>query len=467
MSLPDSTPGGRPPPTVDRTHWRRGAGIGVPVLVAVVILAVGILSGRVEVAGLALPVLLSVAWSLHRRPDAAEPEEGTGRVEVTAGDHDAGAGRIGGRVVWRPGPRSEQLRVTVSAPGHTAARMVLGRRPRATDPAPDAEGGVRAVPVSMRSVRTGRRPVFGVEAVETCAGQVRIRPAQQLPPIAVTVLPTARGLRELPLPPRLQGLTGPHGSTRAGDGGDLRDINLFLPGDRLRRIDWRVTARHAGPGRLTDLYVRRTFATADATVMLVLDSRDEVGADVRTWGDVSAVREDQPTSLDHARDAAATVARSYLEAGDRVGLDDLGRLRRPVPPAGGRRQLDRLRQRIAVSEPDGEPKQRRRVPRLPSGCLIVLFSTFLDDEAMWLAQQWRSSGHRVVAVDVLPVLRLTELDPRQRVAYRIVAMERRDRLAALARSDVEVVRWLADPADPGQPPLDVAMTALARRRVRR
>ena len=79
------------------------------------------------------------------------------------------------------------------------------------------------------------------------------------------------------------------------------------------------------------LYVRRTFATADATVMLVIDSRDQIGPRVATWGDAARLREDESTSLDIARHAAISLARQYVSAGDRVGLEDLGKLRRPGP----------------------------------------------------------------------------------------------------------------------------------------
>lgn len=457
MSLPEPYPPGlRTPPPVRR--WTKGTGALAPALVGLGLILAGILFGRVEITGLGLPLLLGLAWVWPRRPSSI------GRVEMSAdltGDgHTSTDGRLRALVQWEPADGVEHLCVVVSAPGHRPAEAVLAR----------PKDGLRSVEVSIRSVRTGRREIFALSHAEGAAGQVlAVQPAAARP-LELTVLPTARALRELPLPPRLQGLTGPHDSSRPGDGGDLRDVNLFAAGDRLRRIDWRVTARQAGrsgPGPITDLYVRRTFSTADATVMLVLDSRDEVGADVTTWGDLSRLREDEQTSLNHAREAAATVARCYLEAGDRVGLEDLGRLRRPIAPAGGRRQLQRLRERIALSAPEGEPRRRRRVPRLPSGSLIVIFSTFLDDEAVQLAQGWRSTGHRVIAVDVLPRLEVAQLDSRQQIAFRIVTMERADRLAELRRSDVDVVCWIHDPAEPGSLPIAAALTTLARRRVRR
>jgi uncharacterized protein (DUF58 family) len=315
--------------------------------------------------------------------------------------------------------------------------------------------------------------MFAVAYLEAGPGQVvRSLPASA-GPVKVTVLPGVRPLGQLPLPSRLQGLTGPHGSQRPGDGGDLRDINEFVPGDRLRRIDWRVSARRSaavGDARqLSQLYVRRTFAMADATVMLVLDSRDDVGPDVSTWGDAASVRQDEATSLDIAREAAASLARRYLDAGDRVGLEDLGRLRRPVPPAGGRQQLHRLVRGLALAQPEGEPKRRKRAPRLPSGALILVFSTFLDDDAAQLAQLWRRSGHRVVAVDVLPRISDRLLADRVLTASRIIRMERGDRLLSLARTGVEVVHWEGDPDGNGSPDaVEVTLSALARqRRLRR
>jgi uncharacterized protein (DUF58 family) len=139
-----------------------------------------------------------------------------------------------------------------------------------------------------------------------------------------------------------------------------------------------------------------------------------------------------------------------------------------VSPAGGRHQLHRLMQRLALAQPEGEPKRRHRAPRLPSGALIIVFSTFLDDEAAQLAQLWHHAGHRVVAVDVLPRISRDPLPARVLTAYRMVRLERGDRLLALARSGVELVHWEGDPDGHGtRVPVTVALSALARRRLRR
>ena len=95
----------------------------------------------------------------------------------------------------------------------------------------------------------------------------------------------------------------------------------------------------------------------------------------------------------------------------------------------------------------------------PSGALVVLFSTFLDDEAALVASVWRRSGHRVVAVDVLPTLRERHLKDQERLAMRMIRMAREDRLAELVDLDVELVTWRESP--------HVALASLARRAQRR
>lgn len=451
-----------------RKSWLATRGLTSAVIVGWLLLVIGVLAGRVALVGFAIPMLIAAVWSWYRRP--RQP----GTVELAGADQTASTGGLWGRIRWAPAPGVDALRIRVSASGHRSVNALLARPRQATQ---------RDVWCHIRTVRTGRREIFSLDHAEILAEQLFELAGSREPDLSVTVLPRASGLRELPLPSRLQGLTGPHESRRAGDGGDLRDIHLFTPGDRMRRIDWRTTARRrAGSGPLTDLYVRRTFATADAAVMVVLDSRDDVGPDLTTWSDSSNLGEDQPTSLDHARAAAASLARRYLQNGDRVGLEDLGRYSRPLTPAGGGRQLQRLMMRITLAEPEGEPRRRKRPPRIPSGALIVLCSTFLDDETAQLALWWHQAGHRVIAIDVLPQLDLSRAPDRLVTGYRIVAMERADRLAQLSATGIEVIRWtttVADPADgpsssePGTVTVAGAtdpassLAILARRRMRR
>ena len=432
------------------------------VAAGVVLLALGVVSRRPDIVAISVPLLVGVAWSTSSRPQQNPSARLRGEDQPTGPSEVVEV-----EVLLEPAEAPTALALRVRAPGHRPAEALVAVEPRpagdGSRTAGDGPGsagdeltGQRRLSATMRTVRTGRRELFRLAHRGVAPDALLSTAAVADPPATMTILPSARSLAELPLPYRLQGLTGPHASRRAGSGGDLHDVALFTPGDRLRRIDWRVTARlntaPAVPGSdrtISQLYVRRTFATADATVMLVIDSRDQVGPRVSTWGDATLLREDESTSLDIARHAAVSLARQYLAIGDRVGLEDLGKLRRPAPPAGGRRQLQLLTHQLALAEPEGEPTRRRRLPRLPSGALIVVFSTFLDDDAAAMAHAWRRAGQRVLAVDTLPRLLVSGIPERLWIAYRIVAMERVDRITRLAAAGVETFAWMDPERDPG------------------
>jgi len=441
--------------------WGRTSSVAGGLAAGLTLLLVGAMGGRPEIALLGVAPVIAAAWDLTRRTG--------GRVDVTLrrgreGLPDGGPDGVGPApdietIDDTPGDGRLRARVHLEVPDGTAAvRLRVGRAGSTTTAALVRVDRTRDVGVTVRTVRTGPQDLVRAEAQGVGAGFATIDDPVSSAPREVLLLPSARRLGPLPLPFRLRGLTGAHESQRPGDGGGLRDVHPFVPGDRLRRIDWRVTARRSPD--LSELYVRRTFALADAVVMLVVDSRDDVGPDPATWSGFEPVRPQDPTSLDLARQAAASIARDLVAVGDRVGLDDLGVRRRPVAPGGGRRQLDRIVHRLALTHPEGEPTVRLRAPQLPSGALVVVFSTFLDDAAARAARSWRRSGHRVVAVDVLPRVRAAALNQRERLALRLVVIERTDRLAELAANGVELVPWAAgDPA--------VELARLARRSHRR
>ncbi|MFT4109302.1 DUF58 domain-containing protein [Propionicimonas sp.] len=412
--------------------WRDGGLHDAAVVAGVVLLLAGLLVGRADVALLGVPALLATVFS-RTRPPAGPLEAG----------EDPAAGEAAGGVESRVHVGGGELaHVRASAAGHRVTEFVA-RLP----------AGGRRFGLRLASVRTGPQ--------ETAVVDVRgYDGVWEHDPLTVggtgrLVLPSSMRLGAVPVPRSLRGVTGPRVSRRFGDGNELRDIHPFVPGDRLRRIDWRATARRSPD--LDTLYVRRTFADAEAAVMLVVDSRDDVGPDVRTWRGYGEQRVDEATSLDLARHAAASVARALVEHGDRVGLVDLARETRPVPPAAGRRHLRRILHGLALAHPVGQPSPRVRPPQVPADTLVYLFSTVLDDAAAQLVRTWRSLGHQVVVVDTLPDVRpVTE--PHLAIAWRIVRMERALRLDRLAREGVPIVSW----AGSGRLRAAASLEALAR-----
>ncbi|WP_454729271.1 DUF58 domain-containing protein [Cellulosimicrobium protaetiae] len=405
----------------DAPRWRTTVHLAAGVLLGTTLLALGVLFRRPDAALLGLAPLLGAVWGWTHRP------HGPVTVQVVL-DTDAPAGTLAARTVADVPPGVELLRLRALAPGG----LVTERLVRTT-------AGTHELAWHAPSARTGVTDTlrvdyaaYGPDGVEEQVARVARGPRR-------LVLPRPTPLGRLPLSSRLRGLSGPHTSRRPGDGTELRDVDAFRPGDRLRRIDWRATARRSPT--LDTLYVRRTFGTAEATVVLVVDSRDDVAPDLSTWSGVGAQRPDEATSLDLARHAAASVAQAVLADGDRVALDDLGRLARPVRPGGGRRHLRRILHGLALARPVGDPSARHRPPQVPAGAAVYLFSTLLDDEAPRLARQWHDTGHVVVVVDVLPPVSVAEVDDHVATAWTVTRHERADRVHDLRERGIVVARW--------------------------
>lgn len=421
-------------PTV--STWR-AVGFRSAAVAGVLLFVIALALGRPDVALLGVPALLGAVFS-RTKPPAAAPSVSEEPAAPEAAGSIESALRIAG---------GEAAHLRAAAAGHRPAEVILDVRTE------------RTVGLRLASVRTGPQ-VTAVADVRAREG-VWEHDLQTAGGTRRLVLPTSMRLGKVPVPRRLRGLTGPRPSRRFGDGSELRDVHPFAPGDRLKRIDWRTTARRSP--NLDTLYVRRSFADAEAVVMLVVDSRDDVGPDLRTWRGFSEQRVDETTSLDLARHAAASVAGALIESGDRVGLVDLGLETRPLPPAAGRRHLRRIVHGLALARPLGQPHPTVRPPQLPADALIYLFSTVLDQAAVQLARIWRSLGHPVVLVDTLPDVRPVA-EPHLAVAWRILRMERQLRLDELAREGVPIVRWAGSARSDAAARFDTLARAAARQR---
>lgn len=401
-------------------HWLSSVGLIFGLGVGVLLAGGGLLASRPELVLVAAPILASVVWAFQRRPRGNAP------VRVTT--------QIGARTA------SEFLDYTVSfeLPDATDAVILrLYERGRAKSELVVSAQTAQKLSGQIGIVHSGPQELVRVDYSLVGPQSGVVTAPTPGPRTRRVIPPRILSLRRLPLPFRMFGLSGGHDSARPGDGGEFRDIGQFAPGDRLRRIDWRVTARRAqAPG---DLYVRHSFATADATVLVVMDSRDDI-ADLivnKTGGP----RRETVTSLDLAREAAASIAKGYANQGDRIGFRDLAGSTRAFAPGGGTAHLQRMLSGIARARPIGSPLRRLRPPVIPAGALVYVLSTFLDSEAARMAELWRVSGHRVVAVDVLPVTPRAGLRREQEAALRMVLLERESRILELASLGVDVIRW--------------------------
>jgi uncharacterized protein (DUF58 family) len=411
--------------------------IAIGVAGSAILAAVGLVFSRPDVIGIGLPLALTTAWMLLRRPrDSvmsielhAHPEGSESSSEVVA---VADAILDGDWLQVAIDQEEQRSGLADVKPG----RSVLTARSRLQH-----SGPVELLAVTVRGV--------ALDGAWVSDAGPHVVLERNTPP---------RQLRigRLPVAPRLTGLHGSHEAARPGQGGDFRDIHPFAPGDELRRVDWRATARAARrPG---DLLVRRTTTLSDSSVVIAVDTAEDLGTVVASWGaddpDRSGI-----TSLDLAREAALSIATAAVGIGDRVAYHALSPSGRSIPSGGGRRHLARVRDVIAATGQSDDDSRYRRSPVVPSGSIVFVLSTFFDGVAAQLATRWRAAGHAVVAVDVLPTPDESRLTREQRVALRTLLAERSDILVELRHAGVEVVAWT-------DPDVDVAMRLAALRQQR-
>jgi len=112
----------------------------------------------------------------------------------------------------------------------------------------------------------------------------------------------ARGLSFLPRSSATSALSGRHASRLRGRGLNFEEMRNYLPGDDIRMIDWKATARTGTP------YVRVFTEERDRPALLVVDQRMSMFFGTRL--NLKSVT---------AAEAAAITALQILDAGDRVG----------------------------------------------------------------------------------------------------------------------------------------------------
>lgn len=254
----------------------------------------------------------------------------------------------------------------------------------------------------------------------------------------------ARSLSFLPRQPARSVLNGRHASKLRGRGLNFEELREYLPGDDVRSIDWKVTARTGQP------HVRVMTEERDRPALIVVDQRMSMFFGSRL--NMKSVT---------AAEAGALAAFRILEQGDRVGGIVFGDEHlAEIRPQRSRIALDRLLAAMAdangllrADAPAVEPMSLTRVLRsvartAPRNHLILVLSDFdvVDEETRRLITGIARLNDLILVLvsdpfaDALPEgLRLivsdgelqTEVDTGDRIVRRRLSEMARGRLATI------------------------------------
>jgi uncharacterized protein (DUF58 family) len=241
------------------------------------------------------------------------------------------------------------------------------------------------------------------------------------------VYPAEETLRELLRPLETQVFAGNHVARQKGEGIEFADLRPFVPGDRVRHVNWRASARRG------ELWINEHHAERNADVVILVDSF----AEARRGG---------RSTLDPALRAAATLAARYLRQKDRVGFVTFGGVLNWLFPSSGTTQLYRivdsmLDTQIVLSY---AWKDIGVVPRrtLPPQALLLALTPLLDERSAVALLDLRARGFDVVAVEISPLSLLPEPQSElAAVADRLWRLRREAIRGRFERAGIPVAVW--------------------------
>ncbi|MEM8932638.1 MAG: DUF58 domain-containing protein [Acidobacteriota bacterium] len=186
----------------------------------------------------------------------------------------------------------------------------------------------------------------------------------------VRVLPNFR-------PILLQGLAGleenmarqgVHLQRRRGEGLEFQELRDFRPGDTLRQVDWKATARRG------QLISRQYQDERNQQVVLMLDCGRRLHA-----------REGDLTHFDHVLDASLLLSWVAARQGDAVGFQAFAGDRRWLPPTRGAFAVERVVDALydlqtSLESPDYQAAAARLLERQRRRALVLLITNLRDED---------------------------------------------------------------------------------------
>jgi uncharacterized protein (DUF58 family) len=388
----------------------------------VVLVAIAIFFGKPALVAAAAPFATGLAIGLRRRA----PVEFDATITLTQTSIIEGDSVEGG------------IQVTVPRGVQAVTRLDLGGvwEPRwpAHGVAWQTTAGSPVEPFAITATGWGRASIGSVVIESRVAGGLLTWDTTIELPDRVRVLPPAARVRELLPPPESRAFLGSHTSRAVGDGFDFAEIRSFQPGDRLRDLNWRATARTGDP------QVNRRHPERNGEVVLLID----------TFADgLGSLSITQQRVIGRAAHAGWAIAQLHLAAQDRVGLITRGRLVRTLAPGTGNRARYAMLEALldvgtAVQHGQADRVDLARL-RVSPAALVIALTPLTRTDLVDDLHHLRHTGRSVVAVvvetlDLLP----TPVDQADATARRMLAHEWRLQREALADEGFPVTTWSAD-----------------------
>jgi uncharacterized protein (DUF58 family) len=171
--------------------------------------------------------------------------------------------------------------------------------------------------------------------------------------------------------PMLGTVSGRHPSPHRGSSVEFAEYRKYVPGDDLRRLDWRAY------GRSDRFYVKEFEADTNLRSCLVLDTSGSM--DFGSKG---------VSKIEYARRIAGTLAHIALQQGDAVGVSCVAKgIVRTVPPRRNPAHLTTVHDILEQAQPKGETQLAQVLHELAEtirqrALIVILSDLFVEPELL-------------------------------------------------------------------------------------
>ena len=214
--------------------------------------------------------------------------------------------------------------------------------------------------------------------------------------IDAKVLSRLAGLPLLARRPMQGTVSGRHASPHRGSSVEFAEYRKYVPGDDLRRLDWRAF------GRSDRFYVKEFEADTNLRCCFVLDTSGSMG-----FGSTGV------TKIEYARRIAGTLGYLASQQGDAVGVACVAKgVVRSLPPKRNAAHLRLVLDVLEQTQPKGETQLASVLHELSEtirqrALIVVLSDLFIDPEELRSCfQHLRFRRHDVTIFHLLDPLEL-------------------------------------------------------------
>lgn len=224
-------------------------------------------------------------------------------------------------------------------------------------------------------------------------------------------------IEEVPTPYSTKGTkitTGPLPSPRVGEGVEFHAVREYRPGDPLKIINWKATARTG------EIMVNEYESERKVDVIFVVDA-SYAGEPV----------------LDHMIRAAASLMLNALNTGTSFGLVLAESVPLWIRPDYGKRHFFKCIDILSTARPDKNNLISYQVEhliksRFPARAQLVYFSTLLTKESREALKIMAGYGYRVVVISPNPYSGVEPDSREEELALKLLSLQRKATLKKMA-----------------------------------